>query len=66
MIELLERMWRQNAAVTFTGGASLITLGAFVLGALVATFPKTILVIMVLALCVCAALFVKLAYKEYK
>ena len=66
MIELLERMWRQNAAVTFTGGASLIALGAFVLGALVATFPKTILAIMILSLGIFAALFIKLAYEEYK
>jgi len=41
-------------------------LGAFVLGALIATFPKTILAIMILSLGIFAALFIKLAYEEYK
>ena len=66
MIELLERMWRKNAAVTFTGIASLTVLGAFVSAALVVSFPKTILAIMILPLGIFAALFIKLAYEEYK
>ena len=66
MIELLERMWRKNAVITFMGAGSLIGLGAFVFAALVVSFPKTILAIMILTLGVFAALFVKLAYEEDK